>query len=429
MDKLRLETLAVRVVEWHNRHPLARRIKVPHVQSIGYVALPFCVDGADGVDGKGGADVAAAVVPQDVAAPGVTLRERAMARAQQPAATPAPAPAAVSSAPAVGPRRLQAGFSEDFLAPIRPPRVARWALRHGREITIEPLDAPVRHVVVDGDAARVRLYAMTALIETAGRRSRVLVGPGDKPAILGRRLWSPQRLLALGLGLLVLAGVAWLVLSGLVTAPSSSATQTQPPTAAASAAPAAPGVPAWPASQAAALAAAQLAASAAPPVVAAPAGAPVYAEPQLGRIELPVPKPPHGDAQRDAPREPSRLRADGAASAAAAPGGAGAAAAKPSSTTAEPAPNSPAMTAAATPGTPIFAVSTRIMRTRAESEQVMVAMQALLATTGARGARIEIVPSDADWRVVVWPFAQREDAERARALLASRGMRVAVVDF
>ena len=428
MDKLRLETLAVRVVEWHNRHPLARRIKVQHVQSIGYVALPFRVDGADGADGadgKSGAGVAAAVVPQDVAAPGVTLRERAMARAQQPAA--APAPAAASSAPAAGPRRLQAGFSEDFLAPIRLPRVARWALRHGREITIEPLDAPVRHVVVDGDAARVRLYAMTALIETAGRRSRVLVGPGDQPAILGRRLWSPQRLLALAVGVGVLAGVAWLVLSGLVTAPSSSPTQTQtqPPTAAASAASAAPGVPAWPASQAAALATAQLAASAAPRVEAAP----VYAEPQLGRIELPVPKLPHGDAARNAAREPSGLRADGAASAAAAPGGASAAAAKPSSTTAEPAPNSPAMTAAATPGTPIFAVSTRIMRTRAESEQVMVAMQALLATTGTRDVRVEIVPSGADWRVVVWPFAHREDAERARALLASRGMRVAVVDF
>ena len=45
MDKLRLDTLAVRVVEWHNRHPLARRIEAAQVQSMGYVVLPFVAPG------------------------------------------------------------------------------------------------------------------------------------------------------------------------------------------------------------------------------------------------------------------------------------------------------------------------------------------------------------------------------------------------
>lgn len=102
---------------------------------------------------------------------------------------------------------------------------------------------------------------------------------------------------------------------------------------------------------------------------------------------------------------------------------------EPAAPPTKPPERSPAMAAAATPGAPTFAVTTRSLRTRAESEQVMVAMQALLATAGARGMRVEIVPSGADWRVVGWPFVRRDDAERARALLASRGMRVQVMDF
>ena len=41
MNDLRLSTLAHQVVAWHNRHPLARRIGVQHVQAMGYVVMPF----------------------------------------------------------------------------------------------------------------------------------------------------------------------------------------------------------------------------------------------------------------------------------------------------------------------------------------------------------------------------------------------------
>ena len=116
-------------------------------------------------------------------------------------------------------------------------------------------------------------------------------------------------------------------------------------------------------------------------------------EPHLGRITLPPLNLPNGNAARP-PRD--------AASAAA---------------------------RAAPQRASSFAVSTRIVRTRAESEQLRVAMQALLTTSGARDVRVEIVPAGADWRVVGWPFAKRDEADRARALLASRGMRVEVVDF
>ena len=78
---------------------------------------------------------------------------------------------------------------------------------------------------------------------------------------------------------------------------------------------------------------------------------------------------------------------------------------------------------------PVFAISTRPLRTRAEAEQVQAAMQSLLAGAGPAGLRVEVMPEGDDWRVVAMPYTRGADAERGRALLASRGMRVKVVDF
>ncbi|PTT80917.1 hypothetical protein DBR42_18700, partial [Pelomonas sp. HMWF004] len=36
-----MERLAEQIVAWHNRHPLARRITLGDVHTIGVVALPF----------------------------------------------------------------------------------------------------------------------------------------------------------------------------------------------------------------------------------------------------------------------------------------------------------------------------------------------------------------------------------------------------
>ncbi|MDE2501901.1 MAG: hypothetical protein KGL18_02830, partial [Burkholderiales bacterium] len=94
-----------------------------------------------------------------------------------------------------------------------------------------------------------------------------------------------------------------------------------------------------------------------------------------------------------------------------------------------------ATTAAATaaPATPRaelkFAVTTRVMRTRAEAEQVAAAMGALLQTIDAGAVHTDILPVQDDWRVVGWPFARRQDADKARALLSARGMRVQVIAF
>jgi hypothetical protein len=77
----------------------------------------------------------------------------------------------------------------------------------------------------------------------------------------------------------------------------------------------------------------------------------------------------------------------------------------------------------------VYALSTRLLRTPAESEQLSSAMRALLLASGNDGLRVEVVPVGEDWRVVGWPFDSRNSANKARAMLVSRGLRVEVVDF
>lgn len=84
---------------------------------------------------------------------------------------------------------------------------------------------------------------------------------------------------------------------------------------------------------------------------------------------------------------------------------------------------------AAVPTTVLYGLTTRLLRTRAEAEQLQSAFQALLGGTAGTPLRVELLPAGEDWRVVCWPFAKRADAERARALLQARGLRVELVDF
>ena len=104
------------------------------------------------------------------------------------------------------------------------------------------------------------------------------------------------------------------------------------------------------------------------------------------------------------------------------------------SASAQPAPA--AALAAATPPAqavaeigPSFALTTRPLRTRAESEQVQAAVRALLASHTTEPLLVELMPAGDDWRVVCWPFMRRQDAQLARALLLSRGLRLEAVEF
>lgn len=460
MDPLRLDAAAARVVAWHNRHPLARRIDAAHVHSVGYVALPF-------------------------------ERTQAQGRAASAAAA------------------LHGVFSEAVLPPLKAGAVARWAARHGAELAQDPSDAPLHYVRPDrapaAAAAPVTLYLLTAAVEVGEQRRRVLLGSGDKPPLLGRRLWSGPRaaaalaLLGAGVALVGLAvtlalrpaepaapvqvvvrpaaaaSSAGRAVTAAQTASASAGTDADTATATATAVPGAlaPSAPAAAqpeasaepvpaaAGQATALAAPVPGQPAAPADPARPKAPPLRPSirpgldlgPHLGRIALPELRPQLGEGVRARARQMARAapatQATQTKQATPTAGVARMGASAPTATPPAPlpgaaaagaAPSAPpahgALAAASTPAAaaPVaakaaFAVTTHALRTHAEAEQIMDAMAALLRGAGARQAQVEILPQGDDWRVVVWPFARRDDAEKARAVLVARGMRVSVVDF
>ena len=430
MKDLKLHDLSARVVAWHNRHPLARRITAADVHSVGYVVLPYL--DADGAATNAVADAVAdgvADAPTGAVSAashgGATLRERAMARAQETAKETADAPdtaaalsaaSAASRAPSPTPSssRLTPDFTEDFIAPLTPATVGRWAAEHGIALASARVDAPVRHVARSGPSgitSHPLLWLLTAQLEVGRARTRVLVGAADDgqpAAVLGRRLWSPARIgvwVALPL-LLLLLGFLMFGLRHGAPVPAEAISPLAAADLAAS-------VPAVAASTAASTAAGTTAEGAEP-------ARPVDVEATLGRVAL----PPIG------PRADERRRAAERAVEQALPGSASAPTPTP---TPAPTPATAARTAPPPASTgPAFAVSTRVLRTRTEGEQVAAAMRALLvkpATPGTPPMQVEVMPVGEDWRVVGWPYADRALAEKARALLAARGMKVQVIDF
>ena len=481
MQALHLDDLAGHVVAWHNRHPLARRITLQHVHSLGYVVLPFVAQAGAAADRTPApvlqhATAAARSVQKldSHAQDGATLRERAMARASQSspevadaASSPATAPG-LSDGHAVAPV-LRAGFSENFIRPLRPRAVAAFAVRHAANHAMPGKATPVRMVKPDGDlapSALLQRWLLTAQIEVDGRRSRVLAGTGAAPALLGKRLWSLPRLalvaalplavvlaVTLGLDRAMKPTVSAAVPASAAAAPapgSSPATTLSPAPAQA----AAPDVAASVASHGpAALASASTSAAATAPTSTStstsasalgltqslPAKPPpvVDVDPSWGRVNLPSIGPVVDERRR---------AAFAAAQAASANIGSRptTTAATPESMPANPittksTPSSSSAAAAAIQsagansdpllGGPTFAVTTRLIRTRAESEQIAQAMRGLLAGHAPSKMRVETLRSGDDWRVVSWPYGSREQANQASALLAARGMKVQVVDF
>ena len=441
MRDLNLHALSDHVAAWHNRHPLARRITAAQVHSVGYVALPFLADAHAPGGIQDPIQPAAPGTGQDItqkppaaaadASSGATLPERAMAREQGTEAARASAAAPVDAvAPAAGPPStptsvaLAPAFSEDFIAPLTPLRVARWAAVHGVALAMPPADAPVRQVTPDGTADVTRLqllWVLTAQLEVGRSRSRVLIGAGDAPSVLGHRLWSRTRIAALAaLSTALFAGAVALRNAGPV-APAASSVVTGASAAFAASAPSAPSAGSAASTPAAAAPAsspsASATASAAVASVADPTR-PLDVEPTLGRVTL-TPIGPSADERRKAARLAAEQERRVQATLPPSTPAAAAAAAAPTAA------KSPRAAAAG----PAFAVSTRLLRTRTESEQVAAAMRALLVTAGTPQMHVEVMPAGEDWRVVGWPYANRAQAEKSRALLARRGMRVEVIDF
>lgn len=443
MKALHLTELAAHVVSWHNRHPLARRISVVHVHSMGVVVLPFVAPVTAVAAGAARAAPAGPAAPptEQVApdpAPGATLRERAMAKArQQAAAAPAAAASAAVVSPAAAPAgKLEPAFSEDLLPPLTPAQVAAWTLAHGAPLPAQALDAPVRQVKTDdgADTSRLtRLWVLTAQIDVGKRQVRLLIGAGAAAHVLGARLWSPRRLAAAAALAAVLAAALAAAGTAVLKRPARPDAAVAARTAgAASTAVATSATPSAPASAGSA-AAARAVATAAASAVALPAGRPADVEATLGRVALPSLGPridrrrqaarlAAGESEPPAAPPPAPTPAAPPAPAVAVAAVAASAAAASAPVAAQP-PSAPASKASN------FALSTRLLRTRSESQQVAAALRAVLLTPQAPHMQVQVLRTGEDFRVLAWPYSQRALAEQMRTRLAARGLKVEVVDF
>lgn len=103
MDDPPIHDPVAQVVAWHNRHPLAQRIKPEHVSGVGVVSLPFVA--AD----------------EQTAKPWQRWPKMVWQKLLRLAKRPETQPTGAL---------LKAAFSEDFIAPISAKKVAALSLIH-----------------------------------------------------------------------------------------------------------------------------------------------------------------------------------------------------------------------------------------------------------------------------------------------------------
>lgn len=443
-----MDRLAEQVVAWHNRHPLAKRITVYDVHTIGVVALPFMRSGGSAASADPVEPVLTDVVsPESLAAWG----ENESAPAVHPNAAHLDALAdqnlpPVSAGTALRERlrglafwrrgkksvSLQAwpAFSEPFVGRLSPRRIANFAKSYG--YTTRPGDAswPQRVVPIDdammaaGSAAGgswpFELYLMSAAIDAGSSRTRVLAGHGRSPVLLGKRCLSPVRLGLLALVLLGLAGgaaVLWwphgpppaeqaAVVVEAAPWPASAASA-PPPMASAPEAPAASAVMAEPLPASAP----ERAASAPEPASVPSIEAPPSIRPQIALPARPA-RASEATAERPAEARPAEKAADPVAMPTVI---------KPAGKAVE----------QALSGKPVVALVGPISPNKADAEALLERMRKLIAPTQAdpKALQGQIFQTPEGWRAAVWPFASREEAQLINATLVARGMRTRAVDF
>jgi hypothetical protein len=400
------------VVAWHNRNPLALRIKPDHVSGIGVVSLPFVV-----------ADEPPAKPWQRLPK---MVWQKLLRLAKRPETQPAGAP-------------LKAAFSEDFIAPISAKQVAAFALLHGSPERPGAADLPQREVAVDEKLASgpvVRLYLTTACVEKRKGRVRVLLGSAAKSKFLGGRLWDkPKRAAAAGVAVLLVA--APLIIGSMWgRGPTADASTT------AAVAPAASGALVTAAAPAA-LAASEPSTPDSSEVASATASAPSQATGVAEAVE-----PAASAEQAHSAAAPAASAADHSTKSA----GAAEADAAPEPQTIEPGVKQavrPGLSAeeraeavrqanllrSQTPApvvkpTKIYALVSSLTGTRAASERRLHMIGLSFAGGKMSGdLRSEIMKVDKGWRATLWPFTSRTEAEAARDMLADRGVYTEVLAF
>jgi hypothetical protein len=417
-----MERLAEQIVAWHNRHPLARRIAVDDVHTIGVVALPFVRASAQ----AGG--LVEPVLTEEVSfdeladSPRPSLLAGLVQRVARLVTL-----SRLTRLIGRRPRQQWRAFSEKFLPGLSPARVERFALAHGyTEPPATPDSQPWRVIVIDEALASVHggwpfeLYLMTAGIDVGESRTRVLGGRGIPSQIVGRRLWDPIRLGGAGgvLALLVATGTWWLWPSQPdlplpAAAPAASAPVVAEPVSA-------------PASQAAVATAASAPESAASEVVVAE-GPPPDIRPHLVERRDGIVRPPLlSDKPKEMPAEKlAEKPAEKPQEKASAPADPVAELdRKPSST-------DPALARMA--GAPAKSIVALVgpAGSKADAEALLAKMKAGLAGVYSNpdALQADVVETPEGWRATVWPFASREQAQLINATLVARGLKTKAVNF
>jgi len=381
MDSLRMADVAARLVAWHNRHPLARRIELTDVGSIGVVALPYARRDEQDTD----------------------------------------------------PRPL---FGTDWLHRCDLARLQAWMRRHGRpelpacegwpQRLVDADLAPAHQADADGLQGRCARRVVTAQLARDGQCVRVLMAAdrtaGDRrPAVFGGRLWHPLRTAGLagatGLAAAVLGALLLWPASGDPRSPAidtSGALVAQATTAAASSV--APHDPPGPTAPAASATRAAPAPSEPDTVASLDALRAIeHAALPQRPLDVPVTLLSRADGQPALVSiRPALSEGDRRAARVAAESVRLAAAPKP---------------AAAALGR-MYAIATLPSRTREDAMALRVALQGLLArTTTPMPTRLDVMPSGRQWRVLWWPHPQRAAAEDLLLQARARGLPAELIDF
>lgn len=416
-----MERLAEQIVAWHNRHPLARRIAVDDVHTIGVVALPF-------VRAPAAAGGLVEPVLTDVVSAFDEIHEHPP---QSRWSLLVQRMAQWAKRLNRRPRQQWRAFNEKFLPGLSPAQVERFALEHGyAEPPATPDTQPWRVIVIDEALASAHggwpfeLYLMTAGVDVGESRTRVLGGRGIPSQIAGRRLWDPIRLGAAGgaLALFAAAGSWWLWprqpdLELPAMAPAASA----PSVATAASAPVVAEPASAPASQAEmAMAASAPWVPASEPVAEGPPPdiRPHLVERRDGKVRPPLlsDKPAEKLAEKPAEKPPEKP--------ATAPDAVAELTRKPES------PDPGLARLANAPAKSIVAL-VGPAGSKADAEALLAKMKAGL--TGVHPnpdtLQADVVQTPEGWRATVWPFASREQAQLINATLVARGLKTKAVNF
>lgn len=402
-----MERLAEQIVDWHNRHPLARRIAVGDVHTVGVVALPFVRASAE----AGG-------VVEPVLTDVVTAFDEL--HGSPPLSRWAAWKQRLTHLPALlkrRPRTQWRAFSEKFLPGLSPAQVERFALAHGfAEAPATPESQPWRVIVIDETLTSshggwpFELYLMTAGIDVGTARTRVLAGRGIPSEIIGRRLWDPIRLGAAGavLAVLIAAG-AWTLWPKRAAEPVVAV-----PPSAASAASAPASAPSEPASAVAE----STVAAASPPEAAASEPAGEASQPDIR---------PRLVERADGIKRPPILRSDKPAEAATEKPDEKPAAAAAS----KPEPADPRLARLAQSPDKIVVALVGPPGSKAEAEALLAKMKAGLVGVHSNpdALQADVIQTPEGWRATIWPFPSREQAQLINATLVARGLKTKAVNF